>query len=368
MSVMPPASARRRRVLVIEDNLDAGDSLRVVLELEGHEVTLARDGQSGYEAALRLRPDVVLCDIGLPGMDGYELARRLRREPALDRTTLVALSGYARPDDVEAAREAGFDRHLAKPPAVEVLSGLLSEKPRKRSSAPSRRKPAPAAAPRATTSRPPATLSAPELVVDLGAVTHDLRQPLAVLQIASDTVTRLSKPRPDSDLARSLSLIGVASRQMSDLVSMLDDALLLARDRLEPSVDRVSLQAIVQAAVVEGAASVLGRKIEVQASEDHIRALADRERLRRVVELLIDRAAARALAGRPVRVDIARVGGMVELSVRWDTASRVLREASEPEGPFWIRTARTVIAAMGGRLQLESSEGIAAARLTLPGA
>ncbi|GEJ58892.1 hybrid sensor histidine kinase/response regulator [Anaeromyxobacter diazotrophicus] len=119
------AGARRRLVLVIDDNADAGQTLADLLELEGHAVHLACDGRSGVALARELRPDVVLCDIGLPDLDGYEVARTLRREEALRSTRLVALTGYAQPEDRARAAEAGFDAHLAKPPRLEALAKLL---------------------------------------------------------------------------------------------------------------------------------------------------------------------------------------------------------------------------------------------------
>lgn len=119
-----------RRVLVIEDNADAAESLREVLELNGHEVATARDGPEGIDRARSFRPDVVLCDIGLPGIDGYEVARTLRADPELDQVVLVALTGYASPEDVARARAAGFDDHLAKPAGVETLETALGRAPR----------------------------------------------------------------------------------------------------------------------------------------------------------------------------------------------------------------------------------------------
>jgi PAS domain S-box-containing protein len=121
-----PADARRV-VLVVEDNVDAGRSLADVLELLGHRVVLAHDGRSGVELARELRPDVVLCDIGLPDLDGYELARTLRRDEALRGTRLVALSGYARPEDRQRARDAGFDAHVAKPPGLDELLRVIAQ-------------------------------------------------------------------------------------------------------------------------------------------------------------------------------------------------------------------------------------------------
>ncbi|MBI2895074.1 MAG: PAS domain S-box protein [Deltaproteobacteria bacterium] len=117
----PRGERATRRVLVIEDNVDAADSLRDALELGGHSVEVAYAGPEGIEKARAFKPDVVLCDIGLPGMDGYAVARELRADEALRQVRLVALTGYARPQDVAKAREAGFDAHLAKPPSFEAL-------------------------------------------------------------------------------------------------------------------------------------------------------------------------------------------------------------------------------------------------------
>ena len=122
---MTDGGATGKLVLVIEDNVDAGDSLADVLELSGHRVVVARDGMSGIAKAREVKPDVVLCDIGLPDVNGYEVARELRRDPELSAVRLIALSGYAQPEDRERARQAGFDAHLAKPASVDDLNALL---------------------------------------------------------------------------------------------------------------------------------------------------------------------------------------------------------------------------------------------------
>ncbi len=121
----PVPRGTRRRVLVIEDGVDAADSLRDVLESQGHEVAVAYDGPQGLLRAREFRPEVVLCDIGLPGMDGYEVARAFRADEALRGARLVALSGYALPEDLRRAAAAGFERHPAKPPSVEDLEGVM---------------------------------------------------------------------------------------------------------------------------------------------------------------------------------------------------------------------------------------------------
>jgi CheY-like chemotaxis protein len=120
-------SAGRRRILIIEDNRDAAESLCDVLSLGHHEVIVAHDGPEGLAKARAFVPEVVLCDIGLPGMDGYQVARALRAEEPLRGVFLVALSGYALPEDLERAAAAGFDHHLAKPPSIEALDGLLAD-------------------------------------------------------------------------------------------------------------------------------------------------------------------------------------------------------------------------------------------------
>jgi len=125
----PPSVAAPRRVLVVEDNLDAAHSLRDILELSGHQVEVAYDGQAALAAARVFRPQVVLCDIGLPQADGYELARQLRADAALQDVVLVAVTGYASAEDVERAHAAGFERHLAKPPSPVEIQRLLAELP-----------------------------------------------------------------------------------------------------------------------------------------------------------------------------------------------------------------------------------------------
>jgi CheY-like chemotaxis protein len=95
------------------------------LELGGHEVAVAHQGHEGLAKAREFRPDVILCDIGLPGMDGYQVARAIRDDEGLAPVFLVALTGYALPDDLERAAQAGFDRHIAKPPSLEAIEEIL---------------------------------------------------------------------------------------------------------------------------------------------------------------------------------------------------------------------------------------------------
>ena len=120
------AAGAGRHVLIVEDNVDAARTLAELLELEGHVARVATDGRSAIALAGNAVPDLVLCDIGLPDMDGYAVARALRAEPRLVATRLVALSGYAQPEDRRRSQAAGFDDHLAKPPDIDQLLQLIA--------------------------------------------------------------------------------------------------------------------------------------------------------------------------------------------------------------------------------------------------
>jgi PAS domain S-box-containing protein len=122
----PAAPARGVRVLVVEDNVDAAESLAALLRLWNHDVQVVHDGLEALEAAREQRPEVVLLDIGLPGLDGYQVAQRLREDVGLDHALLVAMTGYGQPEDRRRSREAGIHHHFVKPVEPEVLRNLLA--------------------------------------------------------------------------------------------------------------------------------------------------------------------------------------------------------------------------------------------------
>ena len=113
-------------MLIIEDDREVREGLRAALEIDDHEVDIARSGAEGLEVARRFRPEVVLCDIGLPGMNGYDVARAFRADPQLSSMFLVALSGYAQASDLARAQEAGFDHHLAKPAPIPKIQEAIA--------------------------------------------------------------------------------------------------------------------------------------------------------------------------------------------------------------------------------------------------
>ena len=122
-----PTRAQLLTILIVEDNRDALETLKMVLSAAGHEVQGAANGPEAIEFASRLRPDVAIIDLGLPEMDGYEIARRLRVRDENRDMRLIALTGYGSPRDRERAREAGFDAHLLKPLDYEKLTSLLQD-------------------------------------------------------------------------------------------------------------------------------------------------------------------------------------------------------------------------------------------------
>src|ERR1700761_5072879 len=123
---MSDPEAARRRVLIVDDNEDAANSLAKILELGGHQTASVYTAVDALQRAAVFRPDVVLLDIGLPGMDGYEVAQKIRELPGLRDIRLVAVTGYGRSDDRLRARDAGFDDHLTKPVEYAVLERTLA--------------------------------------------------------------------------------------------------------------------------------------------------------------------------------------------------------------------------------------------------
>jgi len=130
-----PAAAPRcapLSVLIVEDDEDAGSTLADLLALEGHSVRVARSGSEGVVTAARTRPDVLICDVGLPDMSGYDVIRNIRAAAYPVAPFAIALTGYAQPEDRHLAKEAGFDAHLPKPTLLEDLHPLLTRAARQR--------------------------------------------------------------------------------------------------------------------------------------------------------------------------------------------------------------------------------------------
>jgi two-component system, chemotaxis family, CheB/CheR fusion protein len=129
-SVAPKPVCSGQRVLIVDDNSDAAATLAMLLQMEGHRVTTAADGQGALAAFASADPQVVLLDIGLPDLDGYEVARRLRASDAGQNVLLLAVTGWGQVEDKQRAVEAGFDDHLTKPVDSAFLSRLLQQKKR----------------------------------------------------------------------------------------------------------------------------------------------------------------------------------------------------------------------------------------------
>jgi signal transduction histidine kinase len=122
----PVGAAPQRRILIVDDNVDAAESLALLLRMEGHEVRVAHDGPAALAAVDADPPDIVFLDIGMPVMNGYEVAQRLRQRPGLENLLLVAMTGWGQEEDRRRSREAGFDHHLVKPAEPKTLEHLLA--------------------------------------------------------------------------------------------------------------------------------------------------------------------------------------------------------------------------------------------------
>ena len=124
-----PASAPGDlRILVADDNRDAAETMTMLLEMMGHVVRRVHDGEAALEVAATFDPELVLLDIGMPGLNGYEVCQRLRAQPNGAARTVVAVTGWGQPHDLQKSKEAGFDHHLVKPVDIQVLTGLIARK------------------------------------------------------------------------------------------------------------------------------------------------------------------------------------------------------------------------------------------------
>lgn len=115
------------KVLIIDDNKDLTEIMCDLIGFLGHKTICSQDGKDGIAMAKEHHPDIIICDIGLPVMDGYEVAQQLRKDDEIKETFLIALSGYAGAEDRKRSREAGFDRHLAKPADISAIERVIAE-------------------------------------------------------------------------------------------------------------------------------------------------------------------------------------------------------------------------------------------------
>ncbi|TAK34486.1 MAG: response regulator, partial [Lysobacteraceae bacterium] len=125
----PVRPVTKRNILIVDDNIDAAESLAMILRLAGHQVVTAHTAASALQTAAQIRPDVIVLDIGLPEVNGYELARKMRGQPDLAGAVLIALSGYGRDEDRQHGVEAGFDHHFTKPVDYQALNAVLEAAP-----------------------------------------------------------------------------------------------------------------------------------------------------------------------------------------------------------------------------------------------
>ena len=125
----PSPAVVARRILVVDDNVDAATSLAMLLTLSGHVTHLAHDGVDAVGQSALFKPDLVLMDIGLPQLNGYEAARQIREQPGGEHIGLVALTGWGQEQDRQKSRDAGFNAHMVKPVALDALLALIASLP-----------------------------------------------------------------------------------------------------------------------------------------------------------------------------------------------------------------------------------------------
>jgi CheY-like chemotaxis protein len=124
----PTTNEAPLRILVVDDNRDSAETLTMLLELMGNEMSVAYDGEQALAMANEIKPDVVLLDIGLPKMNGYEVARQIRQQPWGSKLILVAITGWGQTEDKDLSRESGFDHHLVKPVDHDQLLKLIQKR------------------------------------------------------------------------------------------------------------------------------------------------------------------------------------------------------------------------------------------------
>lgn len=125
-----PAMPSGSRILIVDDNRDAADSLGLLLGLDGHDVRVAYAGRQALETAKDFLPDVAILDLGLPDLSGYDVARLMRQDPLLEQVSLIALTGWGQEEHKQRARDAGFDFHLTKPVDLDRLAAVIGPESR----------------------------------------------------------------------------------------------------------------------------------------------------------------------------------------------------------------------------------------------
>jgi two-component system OmpR family response regulator len=127
MAAASGESGQPRRVLLVDDSVDAAEAMSMLLETLGHEVRTLHDGPSALAAVDEFAPEVVILDIGLPGMDGFEIAREMRLRPVTKAALMIALTGYGGESDRQKSRDAGFDYHLVKPVSFTAIEDVIAK-------------------------------------------------------------------------------------------------------------------------------------------------------------------------------------------------------------------------------------------------
>lgn len=369
------------KVLVIDDDEDEAISLCDALAMDGHEVVAALDGAAGLARARAFAPQVVICDIGLPRMSGLEVARAMRADPALGRVTLLALTGHASPEDAAAARAAGFDHHLVKPPDVAALERLVRAAGAAAEAAPGasgergpERAP-PAAAP---SGDPPGREGALEAFLSRAA--HDLSAPLRHIGGFCDALVEDCGAALGDTGAQHVARI---RRARGTAQALVDDLLALWRvEHAAPRAERVDLSALALEIAAELRCREPGRAVELEIAEG-LRATGDPRFLRLILAQLLGNAwkytsrqprahvafgAAATAAGPEYFVRDDGVGFDPAGAASLFEPFQRLHSQSQFDGTgLGLHLVRRAVERLGGRVRIEGAPGAGATvSFTLP--
>jgi signal transduction histidine kinase len=358
------------RVLVIDDDEDEATSLRDALAIGGHEVVAALDGAAGLARARTFAPRVVICDLGLPRMSGLEVARAMRADPTLADVALVALTGHTGADSVAAARAAGFDHHVAKPPDVAALerlvraTGAAAGIPRR---APSVR--GPEGAPSAEPPRAPGPRDR-ALQAFLSRAAHDLGAPLRHIGGFCDALVEDCAPALGDAGLRHVARIQGAREKAQALV---EDLLTLWRvEHAAVRAEDVDLTALAREIAADLRRRDPGRTVDVEIAEG-LRATGDPTFLRVILVQLLGNAWKYTSRQPAAHVAFGATGppGDRELFVRDDGVGFESADAASLFEPFQrlhpqtqfdgtglgLHVVRRAVERLGGRVRIEAAPG-----------
>lgn len=384
---LPSMPADGRKILVVDDNVGSARVLSLLLSKLGpHVVEMAHDGPTALALLNEFRPQIVLLDIGLPGMDGYEVARSIRKNPEFNDVLLAALTGYGQEEDRRRSKEAGFDQHLVKPPALETIKELLSHsklgsdssKPLPASGKPAAFSPSQSESPREMRTAAWNVGNRKEsgtrhTALFLRSLTHEVANAVYPFRFILDLLQRPNVEQSSLEQLRSILEEHVATT--GKLVGRLRQISRILRGQLDLHPQRVDLVDVVEQAAdeVRDAAKLQKLDLELQRPKTPAPVNADPELIRQVVVELLDNAIQHAARGGRVAASVSQVGDVIRLGVRdngrgipanvlpriFDLFMRSGDDVETSSSHFGVGLTfvQYVVEKFGGKIEVSSREG-----------